>query len=73
MNENNIKNVVVLSSIGAHLETGTGQVSGLYELENKLRNKGLFVTKSLRCSLFMENWLPFIKKIESIFFSNQLD
>lgn len=67
--ENNIKNVVVLSSIGAHLETGTGQVSGLYELENKLRNKGINI-KSLRCSLFIENWLPFIKKSIS---SNQLD
>lgn len=47
---------VVLSSMGAHMPTGAGPVSGLYELEQALKTiEGLNVL-NLRPAYFMENF-----------------
>jgi len=50
-----IKQVVMLSSIGGHLEHGAGPVSGLYPLEQGLKHiKGLS-SVALRAGYFFEN------------------
>jgi uncharacterized protein YbjT (DUF2867 family) len=50
-----VKNIVLLSSIGAHLPEGMGPIGGLYKLEQALKTiKGLNV-KALRAGFFMEN------------------
>ena len=52
---NDIRFVVLLSSVGAHKGQGTGPVDGLYDLEQKLQTiEGLNV-KALRPSYFMQN------------------
>jgi uncharacterized protein YbjT (DUF2867 family) len=47
--------VVLLSSIGAHLQSGTGPIQSLYPVEQGLRDSGVPST-FLRCASFMENW-----------------
>jgi uncharacterized protein YbjT (DUF2867 family) len=46
--------VVNLSSIGAHLSSGTGPIAGLHDVEKKLDGTGAHVTH-LRAGFFMEN------------------
>jgi uncharacterized protein YbjT (DUF2867 family) len=52
--ENKIPRVVNLSSIGAHLSSGTGPIAGLRDVERKLDKTGAHVTH-LRAGFFMEN------------------
>ena len=52
------KNVVVLSSVGAELPSGTGPVVGLYNLEQKLNQVVNANVLYLHCAYFMENTLP---------------
>jgi uncharacterized protein YbjT (DUF2867 family) len=53
-----VKNVVVLSSIGADKSEGTGPVVGLYKLEQKLNQLDGANVLFLRAGYFMENTLP---------------
>jgi uncharacterized protein YbjT (DUF2867 family) len=53
-----VKNVVMLSSIGADKNKGTGPVIGLYKLEQKLNQLGGANVLVLRAGYFMENTLP---------------
>jgi uncharacterized protein YbjT (DUF2867 family) len=53
-----VKNVVVLSSIGADKPSGTGPVVGLYNLEQKLNQIDGLNALYLRAGYFMENTLP---------------
>lgn len=50
-----VKNVVFLSSIGAHLLEKAGVVQGLYDVEQKLNKLGGVNIKILRPVYFMEN------------------
>jgi uncharacterized protein YbjT (DUF2867 family) len=52
-----LKNIVVLSSIGADKSTGTGPVVGLYHLEQKLNQIDSANVLYLRAGYFMENTL----------------
>lgn len=52
--ENRIRRVVNLSSIGAHLSSGTGPIAGLHDVEKKLDRTGAHVTH-IRAGFFMEN------------------
>jgi uncharacterized protein YbjT (DUF2867 family) len=52
---NNIKYVVNLSSVGAHLPAGTGPVSALYEFEQQLNKVPGLNVKHLRPSFFFYN------------------
>jgi uncharacterized protein YbjT (DUF2867 family) len=49
-----VPHVVVLSSVGADLESGTGPIRGLYYLENALRKTSATLT-ILRAGFFQEN------------------
>ncbi len=51
--------LVVLSSVGAEKESGTGWIGMNHMLEQQLINSSLSVT-FLRAAYFMENWLPMI-------------
>ena len=62
VSENKITRVVNLSSIGAHVPTGTGPIAGLYDVEKKIDETGASVTH-LRPGFFMEN---FFMSVESI-------
>lgn len=53
-----VKNVVVLSSIGADKSSGTGPVVGLHHLEEKLNQIANTNVLALRAGYFMENTLP---------------
>jgi len=55
--ENNIKYVVNLSSIGAHLPDGCGPVSGLHKVEESLNTLTDVNIKHLRPSYFITNLL----------------
>jgi len=61
-----IKNVVVLSSVGAELSSGTGPVVGLHNLEQKLNQIGNANILYLRCAYFMENTLPQVAAIRQM-------
>ena len=52
---NAVPHVVLLSSIGAHRESGTGQIVGLHRMERKFAEAGIAHT-GLRAAYFMENW-----------------
>jgi uncharacterized protein YbjT (DUF2867 family) len=52
------KNVVALSSLGAELQSGTGPVVGLHNLEQNLNQIGSANVLYLRAAYFMENTLP---------------
>ena len=51
-----LKRVVVLSSVGAHLEQGTGNIATVRELEQTMRELPIEVSV-VRAAWFMENWL----------------
>jgi len=53
-----VKNVVVLSSVGAELPSATGPVVGLHNLEQKLNQIVEANILFLRAAYFMENTLP---------------
>jgi uncharacterized protein YbjT (DUF2867 family) len=60
-----IKNVVLLSSIGAHLTHGAGVVQGLYDFEQKLNKFDSVNCVYLRAGYFMENLFNSIGMIKS--------
>jgi uncharacterized protein YbjT (DUF2867 family) len=49
-----VPHVVMLSSVGADLESGTGPIKGLHYLETALRKTGTTLT-AIRASMFQEN------------------
>jgi uncharacterized protein YbjT (DUF2867 family) len=61
-----VKNVVVLSSVGAELPSGTGPVATLYNLEQKLNQIAQANILFLRAAYFMENTLPQANAIRSM-------
>jgi uncharacterized protein YbjT (DUF2867 family) len=66
---NGIKNVVVLSSIGAHMGNGAGPVDGLADFEDLLKQHNGINVKFLRPSYFMANlfnMIPLIKGMNII-------
>jgi uncharacterized protein YbjT (DUF2867 family) len=65
---NRISRIVNLSSIGAHLGSGVGPVSGLYDVEKMLDTVSRDITH-LRPGYFFENYLM---QVESIRESNSL-
>jgi uncharacterized protein YbjT (DUF2867 family) len=67
--ENGIARVVHLSSLGAHLDSGTGPILGLHDNERKM-NDALENVTHLRPGMFMENHLnglDAMKQAKSIF------
>jgi uncharacterized protein YbjT (DUF2867 family) len=62
--ENNIPHVVLLSSIGADLESGNGPIAGLFDIEAMLDKAAKNVVK-LRPGYFMENTLMQIAAIKT--------
>lgn len=60
------KNVVVLSSVGAELPSGTGPIVGLHNLEQQLNQIGSAKVLYLRCAYFMENTLPQVNAIRQM-------
>ena len=52
---NNVKYIVILSSVGAHLRNGAGVVDGLGYLEERFSELKDVNVLSLRCGYFMEN------------------
>ncbi|MBO0939067.1 NAD(P)H-binding protein [Fibrella sp. HMF5335] len=52
---NDVRFVVMLSSVGAHLPQGVGPVTGLHDLEEKLKTVEGLNVKVLRPSYFMQN------------------
>lgn len=60
------KNVVVLSSVGAELPSGTGPIVSLYNLEQKLNQIGSANVLYLRAAYFMENTLPQVSPIRQM-------
>lgn len=53
--ESKVPHVVLLSSIGAHLETGTGPIRSVHVAERDLAATGTALT-ALRAAYFQENW-----------------
>ncbi len=64
--ENKIKNVVVLSSIGAHMGNGAGPVDGLADYEDLLHRLNDVNIKILRPSFFMYNLFGMIPLINNM-------
>lgn len=64
-----IKNLVVLSSIGADKIKGTGPVIGLHNLEQKLNQIDSVNVLFLRAGYFMENTLPQVEPISKMGFA----
>ncbi|MBL0356049.1 MAG: NAD(P)H-binding protein [Chitinophagaceae bacterium] len=64
--KNSIKNVVVLSSVGAHMGEGSGPVDGLADLEKKLATLNEVNIKFLRPSYFMYNLFGMIPMIKGM-------
>jgi uncharacterized protein YbjT (DUF2867 family) len=60
------KNVVVLSSVGAELASGSGPVVGLHNLEQKLNQISGANVLFLRAGYFMENTLPQVNAIRQM-------
>ena len=60
-----VKHVVNLSSVGAHLESGTGPILGLHDQEERLNQLQGVNVLHLRPTYFMENLLSSIPGIES--------
>lgn len=63
---NNTKNVVVLSSIGAHMGNGAGPVDGLADLEDMLSKLKEVNVRVLRPSYFMYNLLGMIPMVKGM-------
>ena len=64
--DNNIKYVVMLSSVGAHTGNGVGPVDGLADLEKMLSELADVNVKILRPSYFMANLLGMIPLIKNM-------
>lgn len=60
-----IKRIVNLSSIGAHLENGTGPISGCYDVEHILDRLDDVSVKHLRAGIFYTNYFRNIGLIKS--------
>ncbi len=60
----NVKHVVNLSSIGAHLSEGVGPVTGLYDFEQMLNKLGGINVRHLRPSYFYHNLLAQVGMIK---------
>jgi len=60
-----VKNVVNLSSIGAHMPDGCGPVSGLYFAEKALNGLDGVNVKHLRAGFFFQNFLGNISMIKN--------
>ncbi len=58
------KHVVLLSSIGAELPSGTGPILTVHRAEEKLRATGVRLT-ALRATYFMENWGGVVQPVKS--------
>jgi len=52
-----LRHLVLLSSIGAHVPTGTGPIRALHYAEGRLGDVGRSMT-IVRAPYFMENWMP---------------
>jgi len=63
-----ISHVVVLSSIGAQHEKGTGPIQGLHRFEEKLQRVPNLNALFLRPAIFMENFLMLIPLVRSMGF-----
>jgi uncharacterized protein YbjT (DUF2867 family) len=50
-----VPHVVLLSSVGAHLASGTGPIQSVHHAERELAATGAALT-SIRASYFLENW-----------------
>jgi len=61
-----VKNVVNLSSMGAHMKTGAGPVSGLHNVENTLNGLNGVNVKHLRPGFFYTNLLSNIDMIKNM-------
>ena len=61
-----VKNVIMLSSIGAHLTEGAGVVQGLYDFEQKLNALLGINCVYLRAGFFMENSFGSINMIKEM-------
>jgi uncharacterized protein YbjT (DUF2867 family) len=61
-----LKNVVLLSSIGAQLQKGSGIVQGLYDFEQKLNSLNDVNCVYLRAGYFMENMYGYIDMIKKM-------
>jgi uncharacterized protein YbjT (DUF2867 family) len=61
-----VSHVVALSSLGAHLPTGTGPIKGLFDFEQKLEKLNGVSILILRPSLFMENLLDAVPVINTM-------
>jgi uncharacterized protein YbjT (DUF2867 family) len=64
LEESKVKNVVSLSSVGAHLKEGAGVVQGLQRMEESFNNITGLNTMHLRASYFMENLLAQVGAIK---------
>jgi uncharacterized protein YbjT (DUF2867 family) len=62
----NVKNAVALSSQGAHLNSGSGIILGLHNMEQKFNNIDGLNTLNLRPCYFMENTLGMVGMIKDI-------
>jgi len=60
----NVKFVVSLSSVGAHLDSGTGAILGLRYMEQRLNEISGLNTLHIRASYFMENIFGMINLIK---------
>jgi uncharacterized protein YbjT (DUF2867 family) len=63
---NNIKYVVNLSSVGAHLPDGVGPVSGLYRVEQAMKELNNTNIKHLRPTYFFGNFLGNIGMVKTM-------
>ena len=63
---NDVRFVVMLSSVGAHLPQGVGPVTGLYDLEQKLKTVEGLNVKVLRPSYFMQNLLSMVGMVKGM-------
>ncbi len=64
INESGLKHVVLLSSVGAERETGTGPITGLYRQEKRLAAVPGLNTVTLRAGYFFENYFLFLPMIK---------
>ena len=60
------RKVVVLSSLGADHESGTGPIIGLYELEQRLKRIAGLDILAIRAAYFMENFLGNVGMVQSM-------
>lgn len=59
-----VRKVVTLSSIGAHLPSGTGPISGLYDMEQRFSKLEDVAVKHLRAAFFYVNFFTNIDMIK---------